>query len=75
MRSLLHTKTAVVLDANGDDLPDVFLGGNYYDCNIQMGRYDGDFGTILINRGDCNFEVSQLNGLAIKGQIRKIKPL
>ena len=68
-------KTGVVFDANGDDLPDVFLGGNYYDCNIQMGRYDGDFGTILINRGDCNFEVSQLNDLAIKGQIRKIKPL
>ena len=68
-------KDAVVLDANGDDLPDVFLGGNYYDCNIQMGRYDGDYGTVLINRGDCNFEVSQLNGLAIKGQMRKIKPL
>ncbi len=68
-------KTATVIDANGDDLPDVFLGGNYYDCNIQMGRYDGDYGTILINRGDCKFDVSQLNGLAIKGQIRKIEPL
>ena len=68
-------KTAVVIDANGDDLQDVFLGGNYYDCNIQMGRYDADYGTILINRGDCNFEVSSLNGLAIKGQIRKIKPI
>ncbi len=68
-------KTASVIDANGDDLPDVFLGGNYYDCNIQMGRYDGDYGTILINRGDCKFEVSPLNSLAIKGQIRKIEPI
>jgi len=68
-------KDAVVFDANGDELPDILLGGNFYDCNIQMGRYDGDYGTILINRGDCNFDVSQLNGLAVKGQVRKIKPL
>ncbi len=29
-------RTATVVDANGDNLPDILLGGNYYDNNIQM---------------------------------------
>lgn len=66
-------KTAVVIDANGDDRPDVLLGGNYYHNNIQMGRMDADYGTLLINEGDNNFEVTSLNGLSVKGQIRRIR--
>ena len=59
----------------GDQLPDVLLGGNYYDNNIQMGRYDADYGTILINKGKGNLEASSINGLTIKGQVRKIETL
>ncbi len=62
--------TAQVVDANGDKLPDVLLGGNFYDCNIQLGRYDADYGTLLINKGKGNFEVKSLNGLQIKGQVK-----
>ena len=40
-------KTAALIDIN-NNLPDILLGGNYYDNNIQMGRYDADYGTILI---------------------------
>lgn len=61
---------AQVVDANGDKLPDVLLGGNFYDCNIQLGRYDADYGTLLINKGKGNFEVKSLNGLQIKGQVK-----
>ncbi|MGZ5248229.1 MAG: FG-GAP repeat domain-containing protein, partial [Flavitalea sp.] len=68
-------KDAVVIDANGDQLPDIFLGGNFYDNNIQMGRYDADYGTILVNKGKGNLEASSINGLSIKGQVRKIKPV
>jgi len=68
-------KTAVVLDANGDDKLDVLLGGNYYHNNIQMGRMDADYGTLLINQADNNFEVSPLNGLSVKGQIRQIRQI
>ena len=68
-------RDAVVINANDDDLPDILLVGNYYDNNIEMGRYDADFGTILINKGKGNFTCSSLNGLAIKGQVRHIKKI
>jgi hypothetical protein len=44
---LTSYRDAIVVDANTDGLPDILLMGNYYDNNIQMGRYDADFGTIL----------------------------
>lgn len=68
-------KDAVVMDANGDALPDILLMGNYYDNNIQMGRYDADFGTVLINRGGGAFSAETLNGLSVKGQVRRIRPV
>jgi len=68
-------RDGVVLDANGDGLPDVLLMGNYYENNIQMGRYDADFGTLLINQGKGKMKVENLNGLAIKGQVRHIGTL
>lgn len=68
-------RTAAIVDANGDRLPDILLGGNFYENNIQMGRYDADFGTLLINRGRGQFSCANLNGLAVKGQVRKIKKI
>lgn len=66
-------RTALAIDANGDNLPDILIAGNYYDNNIQMGRYDADFGSILVNKGQGNFEAENINGLQIKGQVRHLK--
>ncbi len=68
-------RDAVVVDANNDDLPDILMMGNYYDNNVELGRLDADFGTILINKGNGDFEYQSLNGLAVKGQVRHIKPI
>jgi len=68
-------RDAALVDANGDSLPDILLVGNYYDNNIQMGRYDADYGSLLINRGRDSFTVCTLNGLAIPGQSRHIRPI
>jgi len=68
-------KDAVVINANNDNLPDILLMGNYYDNNIEMGRYDADFGTMLINKGKGSFICQTLNGLAVKGQVRHILPI
>lgn len=68
-------KDAVVVNANNDALPDILIAGNFYENNIQMGRYDADYGTILINKGGGNFAAQPVNGLAIKGQVRYIKPI
>jgi enediyne biosynthesis protein E4 len=68
-------KDAVVVNANNDSLPDILLVGNYYENNIQMGRYDADYGTILVNHGHGNFTVETINGLELKGQVRHIRKI
>jgi hypothetical protein len=68
-------RDAAIVNANDDNLPDVLLTGNFYDNNIQMGRYDADFGTMLINKGNGNFTCENLNGINLKGQIRRIKKI
>ena len=65
-------KDGVVINANNDDLPDILLVGNFYHANIQMGRYDADYGTILINKGSGVFECENINDMQIKGEVRKI---
>jgi hypothetical protein len=70
---LTSYKDAVIINANNDALPDVLLVGNFYENNIQMGRYDADCGTILLNQGKGKFTCSSINGLLIKGQVRHIR--
>ncbi len=66
---------AIVVDANGDELMDVFMGGNFYDNNIQMGRLDSDLGSLLINKGNGEFEKAFTPEVKIRAQIRNIKRL
>ena len=68
-------RDAVVVNANNDSLPDILLMGNYYDNNVEIGRNDAGFGIILINKGNGKFDCQSLNGMAIKGQVRHIKPI
>jgi len=75
LAQLSSLRDASIVDANGDHLPDIVLVGNYYQPNIQMGRYDADFGTILLNKGKGNFSAENINGLTIKGQSRRIIPV
>jgi hypothetical protein len=70
---LTSYRDAIAIDANGDGLPDILPGGNFYDNNVQMGRYDADMGTILLNDGKGNFHAEALNGLIIPGQVRRIR--
>lgn len=66
-------RSAVLVNANNDNLPDILLAGNYYSNNIHKGRNDADFGTLLVNNGNGNFSCQNLNGLLLKGEIRHLK--
>lgn len=68
-------RDAAIVNGNNDSLPDILLVGNYYDNNIEMGRYDADYCTMLINRGQGKFICEPINGLSVKGQVRHIKPI
>jgi hypothetical protein len=62
---------AEIMDVNNDKLPDILLMGNFYDVNIQRGQYDADHGTLLLNKGKNVFVKTPLNGLQIRGQVRR----
>ena len=68
-------RDAVIVYANNDSLPDIFLGGNYYHFNIQMGRSDADLGTVLINKGNGKLVPEQIGGIVIKGEVRHIREI
>lgn len=70
---LAPLRDATIVNINGDGLPDIFLVGNYYENNIEMGRYDADYGSLLINKGEGKFNYGQIN--KIKGQVRHIAPI
>jgi hypothetical protein len=66
---------AALFDLNGDGKQEVILGGNFYDCNIEMGRYDANFGNVLSISNDGKMEVFPLGDLMVKGQVRRIEPV
>jgi len=49
--------------------------GNYHDANIQMGRNDASYGVWLENQGDGNFNVVNVGGENINGQVREIRKI
>jgi hypothetical protein len=68
-------RDAVVLNANNDDRPDILLAGNFDHNNIQMGKYNADIGTLLLNKGNGNFSCENLNGTALRGEIRHVRKI
>lgn len=68
-------KDATVTDVNGDGKPDFILAGNFYESNIQMGRYDADYGTVLINKGNGQFVPETVQGVFLRSQYRHIQPI
>ena len=72
---LTSYRDAIPLQNDTDAAPNILLVGNYYDNNIQMGRYDADYGSILVNHGRAQFTCEGLNGLAIPGQSRHVRIL
>ena len=72
---LTSYRDAAIADVNNDNLPDIILAGNYYGNNIHAGRYDADFGTVLLNKGRGSFTCSNFNGLTVKGEVRHIQPV
>lgn len=68
-------RDAVLVNANKDALPDILLAGNFYENNVQAGRFDAAALTLLINKGNGGFEVHPLQGITVTGQVRHIVPV
>jgi hypothetical protein len=58
-------------DINGDGRKDIIAGGNMYGFQPQFSRIDASYGTVLINKGNRNWEDKSLQ-LHITGEVRSI---
>lgn len=68
-------KAGVVKDVDNDSRPDIMLAGNYFDANVQMGRYDADYGTLFYHQEAGKYRIADFPGLPVTGQVRYIKPV
>ncbi len=66
-------KCALDININAGANPEILMFGNFYQNNIQLGRNDADFGSVLINHGNDNFSTLSLGGIVIKGQVRHVE--
>lgn len=69
-----NMNTAVNFDYNKDGFNDLFIAGNFYDNNIQLGRFDACNGLLLTNNKNNNYSADNTY-LKIIGQARKIIPV
>ena len=65
----------LLLDFDGNGSQDILTGGNMYEVNIQRGRYDADYGTLLQNKGKGQFSVVPplKSGVLLNGQVRDVQ--
>ena len=68
-------RTAAIMQTKKGSLPNIFIAGNFYANNIELGRQDADFGLMLENKGKGNFKTALINGKPITGEIRNIQSI
>ncbi len=64
---------AFSIHSKGAEGSSIIVGGNFYEPNIEMGRYDASFGNVLSINKEGNMSVSDFGETPIKGQIRRIE--
>ncbi|MCW5518678.1 VCBS repeat-containing protein [Aureitalea sp. L0-47] len=62
-------------DVNNDGNLDIIMGGNDYELKPQYSRLDANYGSVLLNDGNMNFEWKNYaeSGFAIKEEIKHIQ--
>ncbi len=68
-------RTMLPLYSKENQVPDFLLLGNFFDNQIQFGRYDADYGTLILNQGNNLMKVSEQTPYFFKGEIRKTLPI
>jgi hypothetical protein len=58
-----------------DDNTKWLLTGNFYPNNIEMGRYDANFGNLLTFDKNGSMQVEDLGKIKLKGEVRNMQPI
>ncbi|MDX1907396.1 MAG: VCBS repeat-containing protein [Bacteroidia bacterium] len=63
-----------VLDANGDQVPDLLLCGNSSQYKLRLGKFDANYGVLLLGTGGGTFQYlpQTASGLDLRGDVRDI---
>ncbi len=64
-----------VTDLNGDGIPDIFMGGNFFGLKPEVGRFDANYGTTLIADSNHHFRFISptASGIFVKGEVRDVQ--
>lgn len=62
-------------DFNKDGKTDLALTGNFFDLLPEMGRYDANYGLILLGNNKGDFKAMKNSGFNTKGQVRKMSKI
>ena len=64
-------------DYNQDGIIDLLLAGNFFDVQPEIGRYDANYGLVLVGKGNGEFETvrPRESGFFVKGQVRNVKKI
>ena len=67
--------TSLSHDFNGDGNVDILLAGNLHAAKPQVGKYDANYGILLLGDGKGNFTETDkvATGLDIEGEVRDLK--
>ncbi len=62
------------MDVNGDGLMDIILGGNNFEFKPQFSRLDANYGSLLLNKGNNEFEWEDYSksGFFVRNEIKHI---
>lgn len=66
---------AEAVDLDGDGKPEAILGGNFFECNIEMGRYDANYGNVLAIGKGGKMDIFSLGDLKVDGEVRRIRKI
>ena len=62
------------VDVNNDGHKDLVLAGNNFEFKPQYSRLDANYGTVLLNDGNSNFNWENYNdsGFFVKGEVKHL---
>lgn len=72
---LSNYKAAIPFKVANQSTPGFLLLGNFGYNNIEIGRQDADFGTILQLNQQGKFTATNMHQLSIEGEVRKVMPI
>ncbi|CAM4310212.1 VCBS repeat-containing protein [Zobellia nedashkovskayae] len=66
-----------IFNYNGDQFPDMLIGGNLYEAEVETPRNDSGIGLVLVGGVKNDFELLDMNesGLYAPGEIKDIKSI